>query len=168
MNNPTLHPLYAMEYWQLKALFQDDPTITIKDIDAKNKTCYITCSTSRKAELLQAFLNPRQLKVVIDVDHTNTSTVEDLFDELMADNPLYAGVVTVEGSDGVRYSANEFKPIVTHFFSDDAFSPTGHTAILPQDLARRLFHGAGLNFQTDLTEDDCCPCCPYQEEDIDD
>lgn len=151
--NVTLHPLYAEEYWKLVAFFKDDPTIEVGEIDAETKTCTIVCDDPLKALYLGSILDTNELKVKVETTGEVIPTCE-VVDYVCKDNPHYHELLTNsrKETDGTRFEALMFEPDCMHYFSDDFFSPTGHTAITARDLARDIFVNTGLNYQTYFEE----------------
>lgn len=153
MNNRSLeaHPLWAKEYWMIKAFFELDPTIEVSDVREEygSHICTIKTDDPRKAEYLIELLDTEELIIDIDSGIKNTNVK---LGYLCKDNPLFHDVIDVIEPDTgfALYTATEFEPMCIHWFSDDFFSPTGHTATLPYLVARRLFSGEGLNIQTFL------------------
>ena len=143
------HPQYALEYWQIKAFFEGDETIQISEIDNKTKSCTITVNDLFKEVALEALIKTKDLKVNIILEGDGIS--ENMMDYLLKDNPHYDHLeVFKDEESGIEMmKALMFKAEVMHYFSDDMFSPTSHTAILPYQLARELFY-ENLNYQTEL------------------
>lgn len=145
------HPMWANEYWMLKAFFEKDPTIEVGDVEqyCGKYTCTIKTEDPRKAEYLREFIDTKELIVNISDGVKNNNAK---IGYLLKDNPLFHDVIDVIDPDTktALYSATEFEPICIHWFSDDFFSPTGHTATVPAELAKKLFSGIGLNFQTHI------------------
>ena len=153
--NTKAHPLWAEEYWLLKAFFEDDPTICVGDPDISEigHYCTITTNDSLKAKYLEELLNLRELIVHIECENEDVTNNQKL-GYLCKDNPIFHDVITIRDEDLIKFEAVEFKPICIHYYSDDLSSPTGHTAILPWQLAKALFSGNKINFQTHLEEDE--------------
>ena len=146
MEELKLHPMYAAEYWKLVAFFEDDPTIKVGPIKQEDKSVTITCEDALKASYLRKILNPIELVVNVECDELN-DVCEEMIDYVCKDNPLYSGLV-----ENGLFKACMFKPICTHYFSDDMFSPTGHTAITARDLAKAVLDNK-INYQTDFLDD---------------
>lgn len=141
------HPEYALQYWKLKAFFEDDKTIQISDINDKEKSCTITVEDPLKGMILERVIKPTDLKV--NIKYKDILFSEDMIDYLCKDNPHYDHLEVAEDEGVTFIKANMFKADVMHYYSDDMFSPTGHTAILPYQIAKMIFKG-DLNFQTQL------------------
>lgn len=151
-NEANLHPMWAEEYWKLKTFFENDPTVKVGDVVAKR--CTITFNNSQKADYFKQLINLHELSVDVRYEAADISNNEKLA-YVCDSNSLYHDYIKKEMDDGKPiFEAVEFEPVCTHWFSDDMFSPSGHTAILPWQLAKDLFGGNGINFQTYLTEED--------------
>lgn len=149
--NLQMHPLYSLEYWKIKAFFEDDPTIEVSDINNADKSCKITVKDLLKKIALDTLLVTKELNVHVELN--GSGVIEDTVDYLCKDNPKYDHMESfVDRETGtVMLKALMFKAESMHYFSDDMFSPTGHTAVLPSQLARDLFTES-LNFQTLIEE----------------
>ena len=149
--NPQMHPLYSLEYWKLKAFFEDDETVKVSEINNADKSCKIIVKDLLKKVALENLLATKELTVNIELEGSGIS--EDMVDYLCKDNPKYDHMESfVDRETGtVMLKALMFKAEPMHYFSDDMFSPTGHTAVLPSQLARDLFTES-LNFQTLIEE----------------
>lgn len=145
--NVKLHPLYAQEYWKIHAFFKDDPTIEVSECDSENKSCEIYVEDPLKAKYLREVIKTNDLKVEIICSEEELS-LEEKIDYVCQDNPLYSHF---ECDDTYKRGALMFAYKPCHWFSDDFFSPTGHTAVMPYQLAKDIFVG-GVNFQTDIVE----------------
>lgn len=146
----TLHPLWAQEYWKIKAFFEEDPTIEVSEVKTVNNehSCTITVDDAKKALYLAELINTVELEVRIEDGFTNNEKIA----YICKDNPNFHALTEVTDPDtgAIRYAALEFEPKCMHWYSDDFFSPTGHTAILPYQLAKDIFYHRGVNFQTNL------------------
>lgn len=142
-----LHPGYAYEYYQLKALFENDPDFEIGKIDNENQSCVITTKNAKKAMLFDKLANFKFLDVKVET--ADIIANENGLGELFESNPLFSHVEEF-GPDS-HMKAAMFKPECVAFFSDDFFSPTGWSVMTAQDLARRLFDGH-INIQTVLPQ----------------
>mgnify|MGYP003295365722 CR=1 FL=1 len=142
-----LHPAYAMEYWKLRAFFEDDKTMKISALNDATQSCTITVDDVLKKAALESLLKLDGLKVNVVVSGRGIS--EHTVDYLLKNNPHYDHLEVAE-KEGITWgTANMFKAEVMHYFSDDMFSPSSHTAILPYQLARELM-GDSINFQTEI------------------
>ena len=152
--NPELHPGYAEEYWRLVAFFEDDPTIEVGECDSKNQSCKIYTADPVKAEYLRAMIDTAFLDVEVICDEEDVEPSEEILAYICKDNPhfscLYNNKENAEDENAPMYKAAMFKPDCMHYFSDDMFSPSGHTAITARDLAKSIFYNHGINFQTDF------------------
>lgn len=152
-NSVGIHPGYAMEYYKIKAFFEDDPTFKVSELDDVEKACTITVNDTLKGEILKLVLNTKYLKVNVECEQPGpTGISENMIDYLCRDNPHYDHMEVFDTEEGfTMMKALMFKPEVMHWYSDDMFSPSGHSAILPQTLASQIFY-ENLNYQTLLTE----------------
>lgn len=149
--NPQMHPLYSLEYWKLKAFFEDDATVRVSEINNTDKSCKIIVKDMLKKVALENLLVTKELTVNIELEGSGIS--EDMVDYLCKDNSKYDHMESFvdRETETVMLKALMFKAEPMHYFSDDMFSPTGHTAVLPSQLARDLFTES-LNFQTLIEE----------------
>lgn len=144
---PQLHPGYALEYHKLKALFDDDPDFIIGELDDQNKICTVTIKDKEKEDLFTNLINLQYLNIRIAPHEIEPSelSIARLFDT----NPHFSRYFSTEVEDGLPLKAALFKPECMSYYSDDFSSPTGWTAILPEDLAKELIVGE-FNIKTDL------------------
>lgn len=149
-NDLKLHPLWAQEYWKIKAFFEPDESVLVSDVEEVNGEhfCTITVDDPKKGLYLAELIKTYELEVKIDDGLTNNEKIA----YICKDNPMFHELVEVRDpdTDVVKYAACEFEPVCMHWFSDDFFSPTGHTAALPYQLAKDIFYHRGVNFQTHL------------------
>lgn len=140
-NSPAvkIHPPYAMEYWKLRAMFDGDSDIVIGELDNDKQSCSITFASSEKADLFESLIHIEHLNIEC-VININTEMSEANVAKLFSTNPHFSRLVTV-ADPTFPYSAALFKAECMHYFSDDLFSPSGHTAILPETLAVELLGG---------------------------
>lgn len=145
-----VHPPYAMEYWKLHAMFDGDPDIVIGELNDSNKSCSISFASSEKADLFESLIHVEYLNIEYEIN-INTEMSEANIAKLFSTNPHFSRLMSVEDSP-VPYAAVLFKAECMHYFSDDFFSPTGHTAILPETLAVELLGGDNCTalIRTDL------------------
>lgn len=147
------HPLWAEEYWKIKTFFEKDSTVVVGDVVKVNNEhyCVIKTNDPKKTLYLAELIKTKELEVTVEDGLSN----DEKMAYLCKDNPIFSRLVEVTDPETgyVKFSAVEFQPECLHWYSDDFFSPTGHTAILPYQLAKELFHGNRINFQTNLTDE---------------
>lgn len=148
-NEINLRPPYVVEYNKLCAFFDGDPTIEIGKLDDKTKSCTIKVSDKKKAQILGDTLTLYHLnfKIVCN-DKTRTFNGEEDMAYLLADTPLFSRYMVTKGYP--HYQAVMLTPDCVPVDTDNAFSPSGCDAYTPVQLARQLFYGNHINFQTDF------------------
>lgn len=148
MENVDFRPPYVIEYNKLNAFFAKDPTISFSSIDEDTHSCEIYVDDTKKASVLSRALYLKNLNVkVIDTSDQSVITAEDM-GYLLKDCPLFSEVYTTTGQP--IYSAVMLHPAIVKVNTDNAFSPSGCDAYTSQQLARELFHGNHINFQTEF------------------
>lgn len=144
-DNVKLHPLYSLEYYKLKALFDGDPDFSISPVNDIEHSCTITVKNPNKACILDNYLRFDALKVNIEVKSDVGG--EKALARLLDTNPYFS---TLAGSDDGLMTAVLMKPECIPVYTDDFFSPSGHTAFTADQLVRDIF-GDGFNIQTDFS-----------------
>ena len=142
------HPLWAEEYWKIRAFFEKDNTVKVSDVYTVNNDhyCVISVEDPKKALYIAELIKTFDLEVRIEDGLSDNEKLAYICEN----NPIFHELVEVIDPESgvVKYSALEFEPTCMHWYSDDFFSPTGHTAILPYQLAKEIFNGRGINYQT--------------------
>jgi len=156
------------ETWskKLKAMFDDDPEITVSDVfqsDNGMDTDYsvaIQCVNHSKFIALDRLL-PRIKEfgnVTLGIDIYDEENVEvntlELFDTLFAGNPIFDGCKQKTDATGTDWNYVMFKPKVIQFFDDDLGDLNGLWSGIAEDIARDVFseNGRGVFFCTSPVE----------------
>lgn len=151
---------------KLKALFEDDPEITIKyDNEVPKVTFYV--NNSVKAEILGNLLPVEKwfgnVCLEVNVVPANKDTIDmgtvsnkEMFDILFDRNPAYSFSVSIDGilSNSITYVVFAHK--VVQFFNDNLNDAYGNISTLYQEIASDIFEDAdlrGVYYCTDIDKE---------------
>ena len=155
-----LSPPWEIFRCKLKALFENDPDITVKDIEDNtgNLTLMIEVKNHQKCIALVALL-PDTVKfgnvtLFIEVHDEENDYETDyffLFNTLFADNTSVKEVVHGKDATGTEHVFVVFRPEVKQFYANNLFDLHGFWSGLNQDIAKEVFEGtvnSGVHFCT--------------------
>lgn len=158
-----LSPPWVTYANKIKAMFQNDPEITIEykstpfpkvklfvDNEEKAKAIYLLlpcCKEIGNVTLCITVVPPNgcDIEEIIDYNCEKTS-IKELFDVAFDRNPVYAYSKEIVGIFSNPFTYVVFKNKVVQFFNDNLNDIHGLISTLYEDIARELF-----------THDDCIP-----------
>lgn len=148
-----LSPPWVNYYNELKALFEQDPEITIKfDEEAPKISLYV--ENGRKADALTQLLPVEKdfgnVKLEIEVvPANNAATTLSLIEDAFYGNPALSYVYSADTPMGeINYVVFEGK--IIQYFNDDLSDINGNKTTLYQEIAKDVFgEETGLYFCTE-------------------
>lgn len=144
MDKLKLSSPWVTYYRELKALFGDDPDITMT-LDEDNCAVKIFINNEKKAEALQILL-PSIIKfgnvtLTVDVIPANTKVMSkvELFRTAFEGNPAFRYCATLEDVLVNPITYFVFKNKVVQYYNDDLGDVNGNKSTLYQEIAKNIF-----------------------------
>lgn len=140
------------------AFFEEDPEITIGDIDENDDTGIYTMtvfsSSIEKFKALRKVLKKEYdfgnvtLKVNVDLDDKEyeTNEVEDI-ETILQDNPLFKEMKCIKEA-GATFNYCVFNKQVLQYFDDVLSDDQGFRSTLAQDIAEKIFATSQIMYCT--------------------
>jgi len=172
MANMKLSPPWAIFYREVQVLFGDDPEIHVV-YDEEKEIIKLFVENPEKAELLARLLPTKKTFGRVSVDlqvipadgkELITDDLENVdasvFENVFKGNPAFAYAKTFPNLFGTLVTYVVFEPVVVQFYTDDISDIDGKRSTLYEYLAKDIFDGVPVNFNTDMIRDSfgCCDC----------
>lgn len=150
---------------KIKALFNDDPQITIEaNYDGNNPSVTLYTNNPEKATALLKLLPEEKefggVKLITSVDcytfsNKTFTSARELFETAFSGNPALSNVITIDNYGWcVPFTYVVFKNCVVQFFNDNLNDPHGIMSTLYQDIAPEVFADCelckGVSYCTDI------------------
>lgn len=161
MKNTKLSPPWLGYVEQIKALFSEDPEITLGfDDDKMSLRLYV--DNTDKAEALSELLPDSVQFGNVELDITVVPANKDvantkgrLFDLAFRGNPIVTDIVDIEGAFSNPMTFVEFRKEVVQYYNDDLSDLHGNRSTLYQEIAKEVFGDTeGIFFCTDNEEEE--------------
>jgi hypothetical protein len=161
INNAKLSAPWYTYKAKVEALFEEDPDITVSDIESDEDGNYTFTVYSSKFskytaldKLLITDISLGNVSLHINVVYNGEIETEsaDLISDLFADNPKFNDVLTTRTPLGVSTYA-VFNKEVLQYYSDDISDINGNTSTLAAEVSKEIFvDNIGVNFCTDSVD----------------
>lgn len=138
-----LSPPWCTYVNELKAMFQNDPYVTIQYNDEAKEVKLFVAKVD-KAEALAKILKEEQkfggttLKITVVPPNDEARDILDEFDDAFRYNDAVGKILPIESPFGLfRYVG--FANKVVQFYNDQLDDPSGNKSMLLQEIARDIF-----------------------------